>query len=214
VHPSLAGGAIDAGDLAAPKFSIAEVHHRIAVRASPAGRIVARVGPVTGLGSPQRLGVVESRRKWLAVVSSDIPTTREGWVKASAVSIARTSLSVHIDLSRRTLVLKNGGRRVQQMTVGIGAPATPTPVGRFAVTDKLSGRSFGPWYGCCIVALSARQEHLRSGWTGGDRIAIHGTDEPGSIGTAESNGCLHAASRGLHLLMRQLPLGTPVFIRD
>jgi len=204
---------MDAGDLAAPKFSIAEVHHPIAVRARPGGRIVARVGALTGLGSPQRLGVVGSRRQWLAVVSPDIPSVGKGWVKASSVSIARTALSVHVDLSRRTLVLKNDGRKVREVTVGIGAPATPTPVGRFAVTDKLRGGAFGPWYGCCIIALSARQQHLRSGWPGGDRIAIHGTDDPGSIGAATSNGCLHAAVRGLRLLMRQVPLGTPVFIR-
>ena len=82
------------------------------------------------------------------------------------------------------------------------------------MTDKLSGSRYGPYYGCCIVALSGHQPHLPAGWPGGDRLAIHGTDSPGAIGTAASAGCLRAADGDLRVLMRRVPLGTPVFIRD
>jgi lipoprotein-anchoring transpeptidase ErfK/SrfK len=99
------------------------------------------------------------------------------------------------------------------MTVGVGRPGSPTPVGRFAVTDKLSGSTYGPYYGCCILALSAHQPNLPPGWRGGDRIAIHGTNDPASIGAASSAGCPHARDADLRVLMRRVPLGTPVFIR-
>ena len=92
--------------------------------------------------------------------------------------------------------------------VGIGAPGTPTPVGRFAVTDKLNGAAYSPVYGCCILALSAHQTHLPSGWTGGNRIAIHG----GSTAGAVSSGCVHASTDALRYLMRSVPLGTRVVI--
>ena len=82
------------------------------------------------------------------------------------------------------------------------------------MTDKLSGSRFGPYYGCCILALSGHQTHLPAGWPGGDRLAIHGTDSPATIGTAASAGCLRAADADLQALMRRVPLGTPVFIRD
>ena len=97
---------------------------------------------------------------------------------------------------------------VRSFQVGIGAPGTPTPVGRFAVTDKLNGAAYSAVYGCCILALSAHQTHLPSGWTGGDRIAIHG----GSIAGAVSTGCLHASTAALRYLMRLVPLGARVVI--
>jgi lipoprotein-anchoring transpeptidase ErfK/SrfK len=101
-----------------------------------------------------------------------------------------------------------GARVVRSTRVGIGAPGTPTPTGRFAVTDKLNGAAFSSVYGCCILALSAHQTHLPGGWTGGDRIAIHGGSTAGAI----SNGCLHASTAALRYLMRSVPLGARVVI--
>jgi len=80
------------------------------------------------------------------------------------------------------------------------------------VTDKLDGTSFGPYYGCCVLALSGHQPHPPAGWQGGDRLAIHGTDAPGTIGTASSAGCLRAADADLRYLMQRVPLGTPVLV--
>jgi lipoprotein-anchoring transpeptidase ErfK/SrfK len=95
----------------------------------------------------------------------------------------------------------------------VGRPGSSTPTGRFAVTDKLAGSRYGSYYGCCILALSGRQPNLPSGWPGGDRLAIHGTNSPAKIGRASSAGCLYAERRVLRSLMRRLPLGAPVVIR-
>ena len=76
------------------------------------------------------------------------------------------------------------------------------------MTDRLAGAEFSSAYGCCILALTAHQEHPRSGWTGGTRIAIHG----GALGAA-SNGCVHAPEEALRFLMTHVPLGTRVTIR-
>jgi lipoprotein-anchoring transpeptidase ErfK/SrfK len=81
------------------------------------------------------------------------------------------------------------------------------------VTDKLSGSSYGPYYGCCILALSGHQPNTPPGWTGGDRLAIHGTDAPSTIGMAASAGCLRASDANLRPLMAKVPLGATVFIR-
>src|ERR1043166_6515482 len=106
------------------------------------------------------------------------------------------------------LRVRVGARVVASGRVGIGAPGTPTPIGRFAVTDKLDGAAYSPVYGCCILALSAHQTHLQGAWTGGDRIAIHG----GSTAGAVSNGCLHASTGALRYLMRAVPLGARAVI--
>jgi hypothetical protein len=45
------------------------------------------------------------------------------------------------------------------------------------------------------IAFCGRSIVRPPGWRGGDRLAIHGG---GSIGTAASNGCLHADEANLH----------------
>jgi hypothetical protein len=94
------------------------------------------------------------------------------------------------------------------MRVGVGAPGTSTPTGRFAITDKLRGSAYSSVYGCCILALSGHQTNLPPGWTGGDRLAIHG----GSTAGAVSTGCMHADEADLRDLMRIVPLGAQITI--
>jgi hypothetical protein len=196
-----------------PAYEIAHEQRSTPLYASPNGPVVARLGTHTEFGSPQTLGVLRHRGKWLAVVSTLQPNGRVSWVREHAVRLTRTKLSLTLDRSRRLLILKSGSKVVRRMTVGVGRSESPTPTGRFAVTDKLSGYRYSAAYGCCIVALSAHQPYLPSGWTGGDRIAIHGTNVPSSIGAASSAGCPHARDADLRVLMRRVPLGAPVFIK-
>ena len=102
---------------------------------------------------------------------------------------------------------------VLRFPVAVGGPGTPTPTGRFAVTDKLLTEDPSSPYGCCILALSAHQPHTVQGWGGGDRIAIHATDLPETIGSAASLGCLRAPAADVRRLVRSVPLGTVVTIR-
>jgi hypothetical protein len=183
----------------------------IAVRSAPNGRVVARLSAQTEFGSPQTLAVTGAAAGHrLRVMTSTLANNRVGWVDAvpGAFRFAHTRVSLEVDLSRHELRVYTGRRLIRRSVVGIGAPATPTPIGRFSVTDKLNGASYSPVYGCCILALSGHQTNLPSGWTGGDRLAIHG----GSTSGAVSTGCLHAASADLAYLMRAVPLGAQVVI--
>lgn len=184
------------------------------VRSRPGGSVLTRLGARTEFGSRRSLSVVRVRRgRWLGVTAPELGNGRLGWIDAreGAVAYARTPLRIEVDLSARRLVLHAGGRVLRRMTVSVGRPGSPTPTGRFAVTDKLPGPRYSAYYGCCILALSGRQPNLPAGWTGGDRLAIHGT--PGNaVGRAASAGCLHATESDLRALMRSVPLGTPVSI--
>jgi lipoprotein-anchoring transpeptidase ErfK/SrfK len=184
------------------------------LRSRPGGRIVTRLGKTTEFGSPRSLSVVERRGRWLGVVAPELGNGEIAWIdsRGSGVRLGATSMSVSIDLSRRLLVVKRDDEVVRRITIGVGAPGSPTPIGRFAVTDKLPGSRYGPFYGCCILALSAKQPNLPPGWTGGDRIAVHGTDDPATVGQATSAGCPHARDADMRYLLRVLPLGTPVFV--
>jgi L,D-transpeptidase catalytic domain len=186
---------------------------RVALHARPGGRVLARLGTRTEFGSPQTVAVVFRKGRWLAVRSSKLGNSRLGWVDADAsrVRLVPRPVSIEVDLSRRELTVRDDEQVVRRISVAVGAPDTPTPSGRFYVTDKLPGSQFGSFYGCCILALSGRQPNLPEGWSGGDRLAIHGAPTPTS-GTAVSNGCLHAAEADLRYLMKTVELGTEVQI--
>jgi len=187
--------------------------NRIALRALPGGRVLAHLGSKTEFGSPQMLAVAFRKGRWLAVRSSVLGNKQLGWVDARSgrLHLLRRPISLEVDLSRKELRVHEGDGVNRRVSVAIGAPETPTPPGEFYITDKLSGAKFGSYYGCCILALSGRQPNLPRGWSGGDRLAIHGSPTA-TWGHAVSNGCLHADEPDLRYLMRIVPLGSRVVI--
>jgi hypothetical protein len=193
------------------RWLTARVFRRTMLRAAPGGRRLGVLRQVTEFGSPMVLAVVARRPGWLSVLTAR--HTRPGWIPEDAARLGATDYSMRVDRTARRLELLRGKNVVRRLPVAIGRPGYPTPVGRFAVTDELKMKPGGP-YGCCAVALTGRQTHLPAGWTGGDRIAIHGTPATESIGQAASLGCLRAHDRDVRALIRALPLGAPVFVRD
>jgi lipoprotein-anchoring transpeptidase ErfK/SrfK len=180
-----------------------------ALRAAPGSPLVlATVSRRTQFGNPTSLAVVAVRDGWAEVISTRLANGRHGYVRVANVRLTHTPVAFEVDLSRRLLRVWRSGEVLRAVPVAIGAAVSPTPIGRFAVTDKLYG--FNPAaYGCCILALSAHQAHLAPGWPGGDRLAIHAG---GGAGTASSNGCLKAATNDMRWLMARVPLGTQIVI--
>ena len=199
-----------------PGFGVVRLLGGRSVRlyAKPGGRGIGTVGARTEFGSRAVMSVVRRRGRWLAVTTTAVPNGRVAWVRADSPALdrGRVRMAISVDLSRRTLELRRGKRLVKSVRVAIGRRGSVTPKGRFAVTDKIPGSRYGSYYGCCILALNGTQPNPPPGWHGGNRLAIHGTNAPGSIGRPSSPGCLRAADADLRTLMRRVPLGTPVFV--
>jgi lipoprotein-anchoring transpeptidase ErfK/SrfK len=197
----------------AARFKTALVLRRTTLRAAPGGRVVAKIRRVTEFGSRRVLAVTGRQAGWLRVIASERKNAERGWIRAGTARLGATDISIHVDRSARRLVLKRGSHVLRRMPIAVGRAGNETPLGRFAVTDRLrTGRTDSP-YGCCAVALSGHQTKLEPGWPGGDRLAIHGTPNPETVGTAASLGCMRAYDRDIRALMRRVPLGAPVFIR-
>ncbi len=179
----------------------------------PGGKSFLRVKDETEFGSPSVFAVARTRGDWAGLRTPYRENGNLSWVELDSRRLKAKTVtwSMVIDLSdyRADLVVK--GRKVRSFGVSIGAPGSETPLGEYAVTDTFRG-DLNPAYGCCAVALTARQLKLPSGWLGGDRIAIHGTAGP--IGSALSNGCVRARDADVSELVDRLPLGTPVTIRQ
>jgi lipoprotein-anchoring transpeptidase ErfK/SrfK len=195
-----------------PGALVALVDHRTQMRTAPGGRVMAAVPVRTTFGSPEAMWVRRVSGRWLGVVSVLAGNSRLGWIPQSDVTLSRIGWELRVSLSARRLTVLEDGRVVHRYTVAIGAAASPTPPGRFAVTDRLStGNPAGP-YGCCILALSATAPHAIQGWDGGNRIAIHSTPESSTIGDAVSHGCVRLTLAEGRWLLMHIPLGTPTII--
>jgi hypothetical protein len=185
------------------------------VRAWPGGKAIGTMARTTPLGSHSWAWAVSTtpRGRWGRIVLPWRPNGQTGWIDLRGRSLVRTATWVKADLSRRTVTLLRGRRAVATFRAATGAPSTPTPTGRFSVTDLVAtGDPYGP-FGWYAFGLSGHQPNLPAGWGGGDQLAIHGTNAPSSIGTAASAGCLRVSAAALSVLKAQLRLGTPVVIQ-
>jgi hypothetical protein len=187
---------------------------RVDIHSSPGGPMIGRVGATTEFGSNRVFWVVQEQGRWLGVTTPISGVNRLGWIAYNPLklSVYSTRWSVRASLSARRVQVLYGRRVVRSFPVTIGRAGSSTPAGTFSVTDALAGKGLGPYYGCCVLALSGHQPNLPPNWIGGNRIAIHGT--PGPVGGVASAGCLRAANRDMVYLFAKLPIGAPVTIAD
>ena len=196
----------------------AVVRHRATVSHRPGEAPFARFGPLNINHVPTvfsiRGAVVDATckpRTFLVQVPRR-PNGATGWVPASQVSVEPVRTRIVVDLSERRVTLYRDGRAVLSSTAAIGSPATPTPVGRFYVNQRLIPTDPSGPFGPGAVGISAFSNVL-TGWTQGGPIAIHGTNAPWSIGHAVSNGCIRLPNARLRRVFSQAFAGTPVLIR-
>lgn len=188
------------------------VTRRAQLRRAPGGKVVGTIKRKTEFRSPTILAIAARRPGWVLVRTTHAKH-HVGWVPASAGTLFEEPRSIVVDLSAKTLTVFHRGRMTDRYRVAIGTPATPTPTGRFAVTDRLKTGDENGDYGCCILALNGHQTKIAQGWGGGDRIAIHATPHTWTLGKEVSHGCVRATNKALHQLMRKVRLGTPVRIK-
>ena len=157
---------------------------------------------------------------WVEEVSADgrwgrveLPYTwprREGWIRLHGLHRGVTRVRVEVDLSTHTVTVRKFGNVLFRAPGATGAPSTPTPVGEYFVTDRVpfSGGSYGTF----AFGISGIQPRLPVGWSGGNQLAIHGTNSPSSIGQSVSAGCVRVSESTLDRLIPLLVYGTPVIV--
>jgi len=215
--PGCRAGVVRAGS---PNVAVAAVV-RSSARAyrRPGARPFAHFGRRNVNGFPTFFRVLSTVRgpdcapRWFRVQLPIKPNGVTGYIRARAVETGRVHSRVVVDISAKRLTLFRRGRRVFSTRVAVGSPATPTPTGRYYVNQRLiPSTPYGP-FGPAAIGISAYSTVL-TGWTQGGPIAIHGTNEPWSIGHAVSNGCIRLLNPVLRRLFKVTPAGTPVVIRD
>lgn len=186
--------------------------------ASPNGRVLARFDSVNVNDYPTVFGVVGKlvartcTATWYRVQLPVRPNGATGFVRASRLQLVPIRARIVVDVSSRRLTLYRAGRPFLSSPVAVGSPATPTPLGRFYVNQRLIPSDASGPFGPGAIGVSAFSNVL-TGWTQGGPVAIHGTDEPWSIGHAVSNGCVRLPNAMLRRIWPLAVAGTPVIIR-
>jgi lipoprotein-anchoring transpeptidase ErfK/SrfK len=190
----------------------AVVYHR------PGGLVVTRLRARNANTYPTVLGVRaavidrECRRRWYRVQLPMRPNGITGYVRARGLWVGRVTTRIVVDLSDRRVIVFRKGRRFLSAKAAIGSSVTPTPRGRFYVNQRLIPTDRRGPYGPGAIGISAFSE-VHTGWTQGGPVAIHGTNQPWSIGHPVTNGCIRLHNRVLKRLFRATPAGTPVLVR-
>jgi hypothetical protein len=186
------------------------------IRAQPShhARTVARLRWNTEDGLPEVYIVLRSKvdrreRKWLQIRIPGRPNGRKGWVRDDRLSSLKT-VRTHLTVDRGKLkaTLRKRGKVIWSSRIGVGAPGTPTPGGRFWIRERLRGDGavYGPW------AFGTSAYSSLSDWPGGGVIGIHGTNQPGLIPGRPSHGCIRVPNWKITKLARLMPVGTPLRI--
>lgn len=147
---------------------------------------------------------------WLNGVS-DARRIREGQI----FKVPLEELSLLVRKSRCRLYVLLGGVRVREYEVGIGAD-DKTPEGMFEIETKIEKPDW--YFGGRRIPYGDPQNPLGTRWMGFRRTrkaagyGIHGTDDPGTVGKAASEGCIRMLNGEVEELFTWVPRGTKVTI--
>jgi hypothetical protein len=150
---------------------------------------------------------------WLDVMLPGRPNGSRGWITGAGTRELQTSWALTVDLGKRLVRAYLHGRVLRSFPAVVGKPSTPTPTGQFFVEETLQ-MSAGEVGGPFALALSARSDVLQSFEGGPGQIAIHGRGGGlgGTLGQAESHGCVRLETSSIEWLAARIGPGTPVSI--
>lgn len=149
----------------------------------------------------------------IAVLAGGTAVAASSAWKTGAMTGAADTSDVHItvDLSQRKLYLQNGDQTVQTFDVAVGRPAHPTPTGHFSIRKIIWNPEWVPpdtkW------AKNAKPQAPGSKSNPMQMVKmfliepdyyIHGTNDPSSLGAAESHGCVRMDPQDAYTVARYL----------
>ena len=123
------------------------------------------------------------------------------YIYAYDTTLENKDYIIFIDINELSLSLLDKETKilVKKYPVAIGKKETPSPIGNWRITSKAlkDGPFGGYWLG------------LNAPW---DTFGIHGTSNPGSIGSLASNGCIRMYNANIKEVFYAVNYDTPVII--
>ncbi|AIB14217.1 hypothetical protein ABAZ39_20055 (plasmid) [Azospirillum argentinense] len=155
----------------------------------------------------------------LALVSPGVLRAQDAGTTSETTAGVTPPRRIVISLTKRRLHLLEEGRPPRSFPVAIGRPGVAIPLGDSRVLRKRRNPIWHPTANqrrenpALPVAVPPGPSNplgkfaLDLGWTA---IAIHGTNEPDSVGRRASGGCFRMLPADIAVLFEMVPVGTPV----
>jgi hypothetical protein len=114
-----------------------------------------------------------------------------------------------VSLKDRKLALIEDGQVKKIYTVAVGKPSTPSPVGTFTIERRVPNPTY---HHDGKTVLPGPHNPVGTRWMGLSihGYGIHGTNEPRSIGKADSHGCIRMSKADLEEFYELVAVGDTV----
>ncbi|MFT7473511.1 MAG: lipoprotein-anchoring transpeptidase ErfK/SrfK [Verrucomicrobiales bacterium] len=209
ITPSAVGTAdasIDRSIVATAQVSEIEVYD------APDGQITHRMANPTPADGPLVFLTTSNEADWHEVLLPVRPNGSIGWVRDQDVSLAAHNYRIRVDLADFRLRVTEGGVPIFDTVAGVASDNSPTPGGRYYLTELRAPTTPDTVYGSFAYGLSGFSETFETFNGGPGQLGIHGTNSPESLGTAVSAGCIRLHNDDVARLVTFLPLGVPVVV--
>lgn len=192
---------------------IASIHRQ----PSASSAVVTRLHWNTEDGFPEVYLVLRaswdaSGPEWIDLRIPGRPNGRTGWVPRTALGAFHlTHQLLVVSREKLRMYFYIGGRLRWSAPVGIGAPSTPTPPGKFWIRERF--KIDDPQSGYWPYAFGTSDYSTLTDWPGGGVVGIHGPYyEPQLIPGRVSHGCIRLRVDDDAWLAQHLALGAPVHV--
>jgi len=195
-----------------PAYAVTAKPATLAVYSAPNGSVQRTLDNPVESGAPLTFLLEHQEGEWLNVFLPVRPNGSTGWVRLDQVVLAGVPYRLDVLRAEHQVKLYDQGKLTATYPIGVGTGNTPTPGGTFYLKELLAPTNPGGDYGPYAYGLSGFSTTLQT-FNGGDAvIGLHGTNDPTSVGSDVSHGCIRLHNEDITALAKLLPLGTPVRI--
>lgn len=163
---------------------------------------------------PRSFLVKQDKGAWIEVYTGEPPSESTTWIRTADVDLAAARYRIEVNVPEFNLKAYEGDKLILDAPVAVGAGERPTLAGLHYVNVILKTPDPSGFYGPYAMGISSYSTDpaVLAQFPKG-QAAIHGTNDPSSIGRAASNGCIRLSNDNINLLATLVPLGTPVVIK-
>lgn len=148
----------------------------------------------------------------MTTLSAALQTSTPPAASPKAPELAKASVRwIIVSLPDRKLAIFKDGQVLRVYRVAVGKASTPSPVGEFKIVNRVLNPTY---YHKGQVIPAGENNPVGSRWMGlsANSYGIHGTNQPKSVGTAASTGCIRMGKEDLEELFALVEVGDAVQI--
>lgn len=174
------------------------------------GEITHQMANPTPTNGPLVFLTVANTPDWHQVLLPVRPNGSLGWVRNSDVLLSAHNFRIKVDLADFRLRVLEREVTIFDTVAGVAANNSPTPGGRYYITELIAPEQPDSVYGSFAYGLSGFSETFETFNGGPGQLGLHGTNNPDTLGTPVSAGCIRLHNDDVARLVTFLPLGVPV----